>query len=31
MHSRNFKKPKIKNMRKHRNKGTQRGLQQPPK
>jgi hypothetical protein len=29
MHSRNFKTPKIKNMRRHRaNKGIQRGLQQ---
>jgi hypothetical protein len=29
MHSRNFKTPKI-NMRRHRNKGTQRGLQRTP-
>jgi hypothetical protein len=32
MHSRKFKMPKIKNMRRHRNnEGTQRRLQQKPK
>jgi hypothetical protein len=31
MHSRNYKTPKIMNMRRHRNKWTQRGMQQTPK